>query len=314
MRKATLTYLFGLMILVAACKKDKSGNPYDNWNTNGKSPVITNKPVDPNTIQGLHKNIFKPTCSNSGCHDGNFEPDFRSIESSYNSLVNRLSTNIDPANQQYVKRVSPGNASTSMLLHRILDFIPGTQGKMPLLTDPGSDWPAKKEEYIQNIRNWINNGAKDQFGNNPSDLDFIPQPAGLLVFLDGSSTPLPHPIYEPVQVPSGGVIKIMVAYSDDKTAVKQFGPSTINFSLNPNSYDSMVQPLVKESQAFIGLGVLGANVDYWHSVNINVNELGKPGDVIWVRTETTDNVNLPVYIPSSESSFNLKKYFAIKIN
>ena len=29
-----------------------------------------------------------PTCANSGCHDGTFEPDFRTVGSSWNTLVN----------------------------------------------------------------------------------------------------------------------------------------------------------------------------------------------------------------------------------
>ncbi len=170
----TATYLICLMLLSASCNKD-SGNPYDNWEDDDKAQVVKDKPVDPNTIQGLHKNIFKPTCANSGCHDGNFEPDFRSIESSYNSLVNRLSTNPDPAKPEFGRRVVPGSAATSMIMHRILEFIPGTQGKMPLQLDPGSDWPSKKNAYMQNITNWINDGAKDQFGNTPASIDFIPQ-------------------------------------------------------------------------------------------------------------------------------------------
>ncbi len=310
-----VTYFLCLVVLLTACKKKKSDNPYDDWEDGTKTPVVADKSVDPNTIQGLHKNIFKPTCSNSGCHDGNFEPDFRSIESSYNSLVNRMSTNTDPAKPEFSKRVVPGSAATSMILHRILEFIPGTQGKMPLLTDPGSDWPAKKNEYIQNITQWINDGAKDQFGKSPSSIDFIPQLAGLIVFADASSTPLPHSGYNPVQIPPGtGTLKIMIAYSDDKTPVNQFGTSTINFSLNPNSYDSTVLNLVTESSATIGKGILGTDINYCHSIIIPVSDLGVANDVIWVRTETTDNVNGNVFIPSTTTSFNFKKYFAIKIN
>lgn len=303
-----------LMMMILACRKNKSNNPYDDWKDETKGQVLADKDIDPNTIEGLHKYIFKPTCSNSGCHDGNFEPDFRSIESSYNSLVNRLSTNTDPANSQFGKRVVPGSAATSMLLRRILEFIPGTQGKMPLLTDPGSDWPTKKNEYIQNITNWINNGAKDQFGKSPSDNDFMPQLAGILVFRDASSTPLPHSAYSPISIPSTTAnIKIMFAFSDDKTPVNQFGNSSINFSLNPNQYDSTVLTLVKESSSRKELGVLGNMVDYWHSVIVPVSSLGVSGDVIWLRTETTDNVNPKIFLPSATTSFNLKKYFALKL-
>ena len=229
--RQTLVFAFAAIVGLSACKKKSSDNPYDDWKSTTKTPVVEDKPIDPNTIQGLHKNIFKPTCSNSGCHDGNFEPDFRTVESSYNSLINRLSTNTDPNNPQYDKRVVPGDAAKSMILHRIKVFIPGSQGKMPLTVDPGSDWPTKQAEYIQNITQWINDGAKDQFGNTPASIDFSPQMGGLIVLADGSPVALPHTGYNPVSVPPGTTtIKIMVAFLDDKTPVKQFGKTTINFS------------------------------------------------------------------------------------
>jgi hypothetical protein len=209
----------------------------------------------------------------------------------------------------------PGNAGISMLLHRIKEFIPGSQGKMPLSVDPGSDWNAKKDQYIQDITDWINNGAKDQFGNSPESIDFSPQLGGLIVFADGSPTPLSHTGYNPVTVPAGtSTIKIMVAYLDDKTAVKSFGETKINFTLNPYQYDSTWQVMGVETNSFTDKGISGDNIEYWHSITLNVADIGVSGDVLWVRTETTDNVNLPLFIPSPSTPFNFKKYFAIRLN
>lgn len=314
-----LTYFVLILITLSSCKKegsdDESKNPYNSWNPSSRGGVMPDLTIDPNSIQELHKNIFKPTCANSGCHDGNFEPDFRSIESSYNSLINRIVTNPDPQNTNYEKRVVPGDDANSMLLHRILTFIPGTQGQMPLQTDPGSDWTAKKTEYIQNIRQWIKDGAKDQFGKSASNSDFKPQLQGLIVFANGSSTPLPHANYSPVEVPPGtSSIKIMVAFADDKTAVNDFGLSTLNYSLTPNNYAGTEQTLTTESSAYSAKGYLGTMVDYWHSITLQVSSLGiMPNDVIWVRTQTTDKVNPAVYIPETTASFHIKKYFAIRI-
>ena len=311
-----LTYLL-LIVMASSCKDEgttDANNPYDSWATTTRGAVSPDLTIDPNTIQGLHKNIFKPTCANSGCHDGNFEPDFRSIESSYNSLINRIVTNPDPQRSDIEKRVVPGDPATSMILHRINTFIPGSQGQMPLGVDPGSDWPAKKLQYIQNINQWIKDGAKDQFGKSASNSDFKPQLAGMIVFANGSSIPLPHMANVPVDVPPGtSSIKIMVAYTDDKTAINSFGSTTLNYSLNPNSYSGTEQSMTTESSAYNTKGVLGTNVDYWHSINLQVNTLGiMPNDVIWLRTNTTDNVNPAVYIPESTTSFKIKKYFAIR--
>lgn len=317
-KKQLYILLAFISIFNVSCKKDSgadSSNPYDTWNTTTRGEIMPDLKIDPNTIQGLHKNIFKPTCANSGCHDGNFEPDFRSIESSYNSLINRLATNTDPQNAQFVKRVVPGDPDVSMLLHRILTYIQGSQGQMPLTTDPGSDWPTKKLQYIENITNWIKDGAKDQFGKSALDNDFKPQIAGMIVFANGSSTPLPHANYQPVELPPGtSSIKIMIAFADDKTAVNLLGPTTLNNSLNPNDYTGTEQTMTTESSPYSAKGVLGTMVDYWHSITLQVSNLGAvSNDVIWFRTQTSDKVNPAVYIPETTTSFNLKKYFAIRI-
>jgi hypothetical protein len=306
-------------LLLTACEnssKNNSDNPYDSWNTTPRGPVSPDLKVDPNSIAGLQKNIFKPTCANSGCHDGNFEPDFRSIESTYNSLINRLATNYDPANPQINVRVKPGNAAESMILHRINTFIPGTQGQMPLTLDPGSDWTDKKDIYIQNIKNWINDGAKDQFGKSSLSNDFSPQLGGLIVFADGSSTPLPHSQYSPVEIPSGtSSIKIMVAYIDDKTAINSFGITSLNYSTNPYDYLNTEKTMTTESAPFNAKGILGDPIDYWHSITLSVASLAiLPKDVLWLRTQTTDNVNPALYIPAHTAAFNTKKYFALHFN
>ncbi|MDI1235633.1 MAG: hypothetical protein PSX81_15250 [bacterium] len=308
--------IFCLLAFVACKKNSNKSNPFDDWTTTSRGSVMQDLAIDPNTIEGLHKNIFKPTCANSGCHDGNFEPDFRSVESSYNSLLNRMATNTDPQNAQYAKRVVPGDAASSMLLHRLTTFIPGSQGVMPLSLEPTSDWVVKKSQYLENIKNWINDGAKDQFGNSALSTDFPPQMAGIIAFADGSVTPLPHSGYNPIEIPSGtSSIKIMVAYTDDKTPVNQFGTTTLNYSLNPNNYSGAETNMTVESSPFNTKGFSSSNVDYWHSVTLSVSTLGAAlNDVLWIRTQTTDKVNSPVYIPSIPAAFNTKKYFSIRIN
>ena len=73
-----------LLICFFSCKEEI--NPFD-FNSNIVSENDTLYFTDPTSFSALHNNIFYPTCANSGCHDGTFEPDFRTIESAYNSLV-----------------------------------------------------------------------------------------------------------------------------------------------------------------------------------------------------------------------------------
>lgn len=151
-----LTFLLPI-ILLFACNKNASTNPFTEVpDPNGE----TENPIElePTSLAGLHQNIFKPTCANSGCHDGTFEPDFRTIEGTYNTLVNHPIIKNDPGNT-FTFRVVPGNVEASQLVARVTYDIDGNSGIMPLAIDPDSDYAAKKEEYIQNIKDWISAGA-----------------------------------------------------------------------------------------------------------------------------------------------------------
>lgn len=161
-----LLLLFGLVTTLACRKNDGPANPFANPAL--KPPPVTGDTVlfGPYDFAGLHRDIFQPTCSNSGCHDGTFEPDFRTIESSYNTMVYQPIIKNNPAGD-YSYRVVPGNASASVLMNRLTVDIDGLSGIMPLLTDPNSPWPANKQAYIERIQGWINQGAKDVFGNPP---------------------------------------------------------------------------------------------------------------------------------------------------
>ncbi|MCI5055527.1 MAG: hypothetical protein MRY83_05415 [Flavobacteriales bacterium] len=163
MKTKSFIYITSLLLIILiglfSCKKDTDDfvNPYDQNN------VILN-PVDTAEIPSenfayLHEKVFLPTCANSGCHDGTFEPDFRTISSTYNTTVNHsVITNDQSASFQY--RVKPGSSSESLLFVRLETFLPNTSGIMPLEVEPESDWPEKKSEYIAAIKAWIDGGAK----------------------------------------------------------------------------------------------------------------------------------------------------------
>ena len=108
-------FLFIIISLIfQSCKKDGEINPYDNPILNSPEDTIINYFIDATTFQALHNNIFIPTCANSGCHDGTFEPDFRTIESSYNTLVYHPVIKNDNVNS-YEFRVKPSSSEKSVL-------------------------------------------------------------------------------------------------------------------------------------------------------------------------------------------------------
>ena len=86
MQKNLISIIILCIIFGSSCKKE-SINPYDDPNLYPPLEDTTNYFSNPTNFSSIYNNIFLPYCANSGCHDGSFEPDFRTIESSYNTLV-----------------------------------------------------------------------------------------------------------------------------------------------------------------------------------------------------------------------------------
>ena len=110
--------LFILVIFFFSCQKDAL-NPYDDPSLDSPQSSDTNYFNNPSSFASLQNNIFQPYCNNSGCHDGTFEPDFRTIESSYSTLVYQpIIKNNSTETYQY--RVKPGESDKSVLYARLL--------------------------------------------------------------------------------------------------------------------------------------------------------------------------------------------------
>ncbi|MEY4003773.1 MAG: hypothetical protein RIT07_1815, partial [Bacteroidota bacterium] len=128
-----------LLVFGIACKKEGSSidNPYGKpIKINRDTTTSRDSAADATSIQGLHRDLFAPTCANSGCHDGTFEPDFRTVESSFASLVNVKPIKNDQAGT-FNARVLPGNADASILIYRMTVDLGGNSGIMPLALEPG---------------------------------------------------------------------------------------------------------------------------------------------------------------------------------
>ncbi|AEV34292.1 hypothetical protein Oweho_3341 [Owenweeksia hongkongensis DSM 17368] len=153
-----------LLILLFACehKRDESENPFD-----VNEEVDTSKvKLKDATIEGLHQNVFSVRCANPTCHDGSFEPDFRTVQSTYSSLVYHPVTKNDDQGS-FTYRVVPGNADESWIMRRVT--VEDVLGRMPLYAEPLTT------QEIEALKYWINDGARDMQGNLP-DLPNV-QPA-----------------------------------------------------------------------------------------------------------------------------------------
>jgi hypothetical protein len=268
---------------------------------------------DPQSFEGLHAYIFKPTCANSGCHDGTFEPDFRTISSTYNTLVYQPIVKNDPSNS-YQYRVKPGSIAQSVLYNRLTQDIDGQSGIMPLVTEPSSDWNAKKEIHIANIKQWIENGAKDIFGNSPSIANKVPQMQGVIgktdTWVDRNDSG-----QGALRVKETATnLEVYFSFQDDKTPSNQLTNAKIKFSKNPNDFlNSIPQDLKVLTNPLIYDGYYGGQVEYYHYVTINPKDYAKLGETIYFRVYVTDGSGVETEIPTNEGVYYIKNYFAFNI-
>jgi hypothetical protein len=173
-RHRKLIYGCSLLLLMgwmSACKKEETPvNPYDavDYSSGNENDTVP----DPASITGLHKNIFFPKCANPGCHDGTFEPDFRTVQSTYSTLVfmGVNKTTLDSISF-FNYRVLPGDLNNSFLMERLLtttsDYMPSNGVRLPN-TD------------IDNIREWLLDSCPDINGNLPQKPNLPPNIIGFI--------------------------------------------------------------------------------------------------------------------------------------
>lgn len=317
MKSAPILISFVVTVIIAsvpACKKtagDPIDNPYSKIDTSNQSGGTDhNKVPDPASIEGLHKNIFKPTCANSGCHDGTFEPDFRTVQSTYASLVNQKPIKNDQAGT-FNARVLPGNADASILIYRMTQDLGGNSGIMPLVLDPGSDYPSKKDQHIQNIRKWINDGAKDFDGKSAQTVDFPPTLLGVQGLVNNNPVPRGGK-YEAMYMAPGANIELWFSLADDILSQSDLSNMKINWSTDPTQYDPLkAKNLLKGSPKSLP-GLYAGSSDYLWYYSFPTAGLQKD-DVIWFQITMSDGQNVGYTLPNVNSMFFLKKYFALQI-
>lgn len=310
-----LIWLMMGTLLLNGCKpSEPPPNPYDNVDP-GDPPPPPPPPPDPASFVGLHQNIFKPTCANSGCHDGTFEPDFRTIESSYNTLVLHPIVKNNPAGS-YQYRVLPGDPARSVLWNRLTEDIDGRSGIMPLATDPGSDWNAKKAEYLGHVRAWIEGGARDMFGNPPQTGNLQPALRGMTAFADGSGTPLPRSAGNgPIQVPIGAnSLELWFSVVDDQTPVLQLQHNQARFSTQMDGFEGVSDQALQFAGPVRQPGYFGSPADYHHKITVNPRNW-PAGTQVFVRIYVKDPAQPALTeLPADGSVDYIKTYCAFVVN
>ena len=241
----------------------------------------------------LHGKVFLPTCANSGCHDGTFEPEFLTISSSYNSLVNHSVISNDAA-FSFEYRVVPGDVQASLLHERMTVDIPNTSGIMPAVVDEGSDWDALQGFYLDKIENWIAAGAPDMFGTAAGEAgaDLPPQLDGFVAFPSGNTTtPYVRDPYEAGVTPilvDAGLVDLWFYVTDDNTAPLALTDPQLRYwdDLTEFSDSSLVATLAP-SGPLLSESLSGAAVNFQYKSTLDLSGLA-PGTTYFIRTYFDD--------------------------
>lgn len=315
--KYVLSFIIILVFLMNSCKKDSTDNPFDAVVTvENTNPDFGNIPST--NFAYLHEKVFAPTCANSGCHDGTFEPEFRSITSSYNSLVNQPVISNDEVNS-YTKRVTPGSTGESLLNARLTEFLPNTSGIMPLEVDEGSDWEQNSDAYISQIQTWINSGAPDMFGNLPGQgtSNFPPTVNGLAVFPVGNTTePYERDPDEVALTPilvDAASVDIWMLLEDDQLDAQLLPVSEFKLAESISQLTAASSQPFNTTQTLSALNFSNSPATFNHKVTVDLS-IYPSGTVLYLRAILNDGAQAEnALIPSLNSSAVITSIFVLQI-
>jgi hypothetical protein len=269
------TLLMSLLLaaaILAGCKKEPvPENPFAKQ-VSGRDSVET--PPDPLSITGLHKNILSVKCNNPGCHDGTFEPDFRTVQSSYSTLVYKkvVKTTVG-GTQSFTYRVVPYDTASSFLHER--------------LVTPGSDYMPSNgvrlsREQISQINAWIMNGARDMNGNTAPEPDDLPQVKFYAAFdalgkrLD--TIRVSNKWEEPFYADKNQPLVIWFLAEDDKTPVENYTVNELKLSTDPQNFSS--------ASTYTGIFKALGNFKFWE-FTLSTSSFS-PGSTVYFRYRVSD--------------------------
>lgn len=304
------TIFFLLGIIFTNCKKENSqlpDNPFDKIDY----PDTTKVPyqLERNSISDLHKRIFSPKCAQPGCHDGNFEPDFRSIESSYATLVYHpiIKNNV---NEDFDFRVVPFDTAYSVLFERITNccFV-NTNDRMP----QDNIGVALLAQDVADIADWIMKGAKDIFGKTarypntkPYFEFYFATKSDFSVFYSIDSIYRIDGIpFNPFQMPNNTNVIISFVIQDDSTLTKDLKVNQLKLSTERDNFSNAI------TLNCTYLNIPGQG-EFWVA-NFNTSSLPN-NTILYMRYYVHDgNPQNLIEFPTNEQPSYYKTYTAFKV-
>ena len=310
-----------------ACKKTENiieknytglpmSNPYDEIIYDDS--LVESISLDSFSIAGLHTYIFESKCAEPACHDGSFDPDFRNIQSTYNTLVyQEVTKKLTP----WEYRVVPGDTASSWFWQRINHelIVSGgdtSQGRMPLYS------PKLSNGELNNIKKWILDGAADLFGQTPSLPDLQPSFFGLYAESNGvrlDTNRMDNVAFLPFIVPQNTSVDIWFGLYDtddngDFIGAGNFSYNKIKLATRPTLISSSPeQNLSVDAIPSWFPSIYGVNLPYYHHFTVNTADYNV-GDIIYMQLYVNDNQHTNnIEIPGIGAQTYFLTYFSFTV-
>lgn len=297
MKKLILLFLTFSVILINCTEDDLPINPYEEIDYGDTTIVLDT--LNPHSFVNLHKEVLSPSCNVLGCHDGSFEPDFRTVESSYNTLVyHRIIKN--NLNEDFTYRVVPHDTALSVLHERLTNCCFVNQNDRMPQDNIGN---ALSEDDLEKVSNWILNGAKDISGfipNEPNNLPNVEYFIATNTTYDSTYSDNRDEFYSPFLMPNNKDINFIVFVEDDKTDPSDLLVNQLQISEHQNDFSNAI---TLTSLIYI------AQFEVWVlPFNTSVLQSGK---TYYLRYTVNDgeNANNTTY-PNNQTSFIFKSIWS----
>tara|TARA_B110000444_G_scaffold161392_1_gene150828 strand:+ start:26 stop:925 length:900 start_codon:yes stop_codon:yes gene_type:complete len=236
MRK--LFFLVLIISFLVSCTNDELLlNPYDGIDYSDTTLVIDT--LSPNSFVKLHRDVLGPSCNVMGCHDGTFEPDFRTVESSYNTLVYHPIIKNNLADE-FTYRVVPEDTALSVLHERLTNccFV-NTNDRMPQ-DNIGNSLPTAD---LDAVSAWILDGAKDITGAIPSEPNNFPNIkyfSAMDADYDSTYSDNRVQFYMPFLMPENEQVNFIFKVNDDHTNAGNMSTNQLSISEYSDDFSNAI--------------------------------------------------------------------------
>ena len=289
-------------VLINCTEDDFPINPYDGIDYGNSTLVIDT--VSSTSFVKLHRDVLGPSCNVMGCHDGSFEPDFRTVESAYNTLVYHTIIKNNLA-EDFTYRVVPGDTGLSVLHERLTNccFV-NTNDRMPQ-DNIGNTLP---EADLDAVTAWILEGAKDITGAIPNAPNNLPNIKYFYVTnADYDSVYSENRIgglfYNPFLMPNNEQVNFIFRVKDDHTIAQNLKINQLSISENIDDF----------SNSIIAVAYIASNsspkvfILQFNTSDLEVNK------TYFMRYTVSDEEDQITTYPSNQTSFVYKNIWSFTV-